>query len=80
MPTKPKPPTRQTPTPRYFLMRRALKAIFTATRGDEKSQHWALRKFLDAHGIYNDDLNCSERLIAEACKVALNASRSKGKR
>ena len=73
----PKPPTRQTPTPRYFLMRRALKAILTTTRGDEKSQCWEIRKFLDANGIYNDDLGSNERLIAEACRLALNASRSK---
>jgi hypothetical protein len=60
---------------RERALREALKAIYTAARGDEKSECWTIRQWLDAHDVFNGDLQGAERLIAEACKAALAATR-----
>lgn len=49
----------------------ALRAILTAVRGDEKSECWTLRKWLDDHDVFNDDIQGRIRLIELACKLAL---------
>ena len=38
-------------------LREALRVIHAAVRGDEKGQHNEARAWLDAHGIYHDDLD-----------------------
>jgi len=48
----------------------ALKAIRTAVRGDEKSECWTIRKWLDKRGVFNDDLGSVERLIEAVCVFA----------
>src|SRR6187551_3827921 len=55
---------------RVARLEEALAAIHTSTREDEKGQQWEIRKYLDAHGVCNDDIAGSRRLVAEACKVA----------
>ena len=50
----------------------ALKVIHTAVRGDEKSEYWSLRKWLDDRGIFNEDLGRMERLIESVTTCALN--------
>ena len=52
-------------------LRTALRAIYTAVRGDEKSEYWTLRKYLDKHGVFNDDLQDGDRLIEVVCRLAL---------
>lgn len=49
----------------------ALEAIYTSARGDEKGQSWAIRKFLDDRGIFNDDIQGAKRLIEMVCKHVL---------
>jgi hypothetical protein len=49
----------------------ALKAIYTAARGDEKSECWTIRTWLDQRNVFNDDLGSAERLIEAACAFAL---------
>ena len=57
------------------LAQGALKVIYATVRGDEKSECWTIRKWLDKRGLFNDDIQASERLIAMVCKAALAASR-----
>lgn len=49
----------------------ALKVILSAVRGDEKSECWTIRKFLDDRGVFNDDIGGAARLIEEVCKLVL---------
>ena len=52
----------------------ALEAIHTTVRGDEKSECWTIRKWLDERGIFNDDLSGGQRLVEEVCKAVLSAA------
>lgn len=53
--------------------REALQVIHKTVRGDEHSECWTIRKWLDEHGIFNDDIQGGKRLIEECCKAALSA-------
>jgi hypothetical protein len=57
---------------KYFELHDALNVIYTAVRGDEKSEWWTLRKYLDDHFVFNDDLQDGPRLIEAVCKHALH--------
>jgi hypothetical protein len=52
-------------------LKRALEVIYTMCRTDEKGEYWAIRKFLNDHDIYNENLSTPERLIEEVCKLVL---------
>ncbi len=56
---------------RVKTLEQGLKVIYTTARGDEKSECWTIRKWLDERNIFNDDNAGAERLIAEVCKAAL---------
>lgn len=47
-----------------------LKVLLTATRKDEYSEWWSVRKWLDDRDIFNDDLS-EERLTALVCTQLL---------
>lgn len=49
----------------------ALKAIHLAARGDAKGECWTIRKWMDARGMFNDDINGNVRLIEEAANYAV---------
>ena len=49
----------------------ALKAIYTSTREDAKGQQHTIRGYLDARGVFNDDVGGSRRLVALAAAYAL---------
>lgn len=49
----------------------ALEVIHTATRDDEHEQFWDARKWLDEHGVFNDDL-ADLRVIAKVARAALS--------
>lgn len=51
----------------------ALEAIYTAVRGDEKSECWTIRKWLDERDIFNDDIQGTERLIEMTCRAVCKA-------
>lgn len=50
----------------------ALRVIHTAVRGDEKSECWTIRKWLDERDVFNDDLGSVERLIEAVCVFAVS--------
>jgi hypothetical protein len=52
-------------------LRELVKVIHKTVRGDEKSECWTIRKWLDKHDSFNGDISSSERLIEQACKLAL---------
>jgi hypothetical protein len=56
---------------RLEIYQSGLQAIYTTARGDEKGECWTLRRWLDAHGLFNDDIQSPLRLIEEACKALL---------
>jgi hypothetical protein len=49
----------------------ALKAIYTSTREDAKGQQHTIRAYLDARGVFNDDVSGSRRLVALTAAYAL---------
>ncbi len=49
----------------------ALSVIYTAVRGDEKSECWTIRKWLDERGVFNDDIHGRRRLVEAACVLAI---------
>ena len=49
----------------------ALDVIQTAARGDEKSECRTIRKWLDDHGVFNDDIQGTKRLVSTVCAFAL---------
>lgn len=52
-------------------LREALETIYTTMRGDEKSECWTIRKWLDDRDIFNDDIEGPNRLVEELCKALL---------
>lgn len=50
----------------------ALAVIQMAVRGDEKSECWTIRKWLNDRDIFNDDLQSSDRLIEAVCLWVIN--------
>ena len=59
---------------RVTILSAALEVIHTTVRGDEKSECWTIRKWLDERGIFNDDLSGGQRLVEEVCKAVLSAA------
>ncbi len=49
----------------------AIRVLHTAVRGDEHSQWWSIRKWMDERDIFNDDLGSLERLVEAVCKRLL---------
>ena len=50
----------------------AIGVIHKAVRGDHKSECWTIRKWLDERGVFNDDIQGSDRLVEAACVFALS--------
>ncbi len=55
----------------------ALKVIHTAVRGDEKSESWSIRKWLDERSVFNGDINGRQALVEAVCVFAI--AKVKGK-
>ena len=66
------PPPVGSPTTERDQLREALAAIQQSTRDDEKGEQWTIRNFLNKHGVFNDDISGSRRLVAEACRYVLS--------
>jgi hypothetical protein len=49
----------------------ALRVIHATVRGDEKSECWTIRKWLDERGVFNDDIQGQRRLVEAACVFAI---------
>ena len=49
----------------------ALTALYTAARGDEKGEWWTIRKWMDEHDIFNDDIESYDRLSEIVLKYLL---------
>jgi len=58
----------------------ALEAIYTSTREDAKGEQHTIRAYLDARGVFNDDISGSRRLVALAAEHVLSAAQRRGKR
>lgn len=61
---------------RLSALQTALAAIKTAVRGDEKSECWTIRKWLDEHDVFNDDLSSVERLVDAVVDAILRETAS----
>lgn len=62
---------------RLLTLEQTLRVIQQAMRGDEQAQCWTIRKWLDERDIFNGDIQGRDRLVYEACKAALAASRGR---
>lgn len=56
---------------REQVLREALDVIHKTVRGDEKSECWTVRKWLDERGVFNDDISGQRRLVEAVCTFAL---------
>lgn len=54
-------------------LRFALQVIYTTARTDEHGECWTIRKFLNEHDVYNENLQSHDRLIEEVCKLILKS-------
>lgn len=52
-------------------METVIAAILAAARGDEKSECWTIRRYLDERDVFNEDIQSETRLIEEAAKYIL---------
>lgn len=55
-----------------FDLIRALEVILATVRGDEKSECWTIREYLDAQRVYHEDLQSADRLIEAVCGLFLD--------
>ena len=48
------------------------RAVYQASRTDEKGECWTIRAFLEQRNVYDGSLSGGRRLIEEACRVTLD--------
>lgn len=53
------------------VLRDALTVIHKTVRGDEKSECWTIRAYMDQQGLFNGDIGSSYRLVELVCSHAL---------
>ncbi len=60
---------------RAELLTEALRVIHTTVRGDEKSECWTIRKWLDERNLFHGDIQGTRRLVETVCEWALQGVR-----